>query len=1029
MIYTFLRKERIIHNVTFVVLYTTCTHAYHNLALRKPAWQANNYTHTIPWGADKAVDGLYSDRGALGNQCTISADKQQTAEWRVDLQSVVSISYINIFYRTDNNPGSYVGRFAGFYVYVSNTTSKEDGILCFHELQNISGTPLEDQRINCSVYGRYVIYYNERRRPDVVYPIYYSQFALNELCEVEVYGCLIPRYYGDFCNKTCPVTCQGQQCDAVTGDCVKGCLSGYQGQHCSYLNLALGRPAWQKHDWPGKPVAWGASKAVDGKYSDSGATGGQCTISGDNQRTAEWRVDLEKIVSISHIHIYYRTDNFPSPGVYYKRFAGFFVYVSNDTNKDNGRLCFHELQQVDGTPTENQTISCPYDGRYVIYYNERKPDVTYPSYYSPYAYSELCELEVYGCPESKYYGQYCDQLCPENCLEQRCNISTGYCIECKPGYKGHRCSEQCDGRMYGPACSQSCGYCLHNTQCHHINGTCLGGCSAGYEGPLCQKQCDGGRFGLECNTTCGHCLNGAYCNRIDGSCTDGCSPGYKAPLCINKCDGEKFGLKCNETCGHCLDGVPCHHINGSCLGGCSPGYNGSFCIDKCDGGWYGSSCSEECDHCFNDTACHHINGSCSRGCSAGFKAPLCIDKCDGRMYGGNCSQTCGHCFNNEQCHHINGTCLQGCSPGYKGPGCKTKCDGGMYGINCNQVCGHCLNYEQCHHINGTCSKGCSKGYKGYLCNSACDGSMYGNHCNQSCGHCINNIQCNHVNGLCYEGCSVGFKRLLCDKACDGGMYGINCNQICGHCVNDEQCHHVKGTCQQGCSRGYKGPLCKAECEGGEYGYNCNESCGHCMNNTTCNHVNGSCSEGCAVGYEGLLCTNVCRRSYWGVNCKENCSTECVSQTWCAVGYDGVLCTNVCSRSYWGVNCKETCSTECVSQTCHHESGHCLSYAQTQSSDTCKNDYTITITSVVVCISIVLMSSLLNFVIWRKMHKKRTGVDTPNDKDYYNEFPSVDIRDKQSGQEMNISPYAELSELDHPNTYEELHQNAKAGEEI
>lgn len=76
---------------------------------------------------------------------------------------------------------------AGFSLYVSNTTSKDNGHLCFHKIQNDVGTPSEDQRINCSFHARYVIYYNERR-PEVVYPSYYSEFAYSDLCEVEVYG-------------------------------------------------------------------------------------------------------------------------------------------------------------------------------------------------------------------------------------------------------------------------------------------------------------------------------------------------------------------------------------------------------------------------------------------------------------------------------------------------------------------------------------------------------------------------------------------------------------------------------------------------------------------------------------------------------------------------------------------------------------------------------------------------------------------------------------------------------------------------
>lgn len=41
--------------------------------------------------------------------------------------------------------------------------------------------------MECPVHGQYVIYYNERL-PGVTYPDDYSQYAYNELCEVEVFG-------------------------------------------------------------------------------------------------------------------------------------------------------------------------------------------------------------------------------------------------------------------------------------------------------------------------------------------------------------------------------------------------------------------------------------------------------------------------------------------------------------------------------------------------------------------------------------------------------------------------------------------------------------------------------------------------------------------------------------------------------------------------------------------------------------------------------------------------------------------------
>ena len=75
-----------------------------NMALRKPIWEDSPRIGETHWRGDKAVDGFYTDRSAFGGQYVIPANEAERATWRVDLGGVVSIRYIDIYYRTDNLP-------------------------------------------------------------------------------------------------------------------------------------------------------------------------------------------------------------------------------------------------------------------------------------------------------------------------------------------------------------------------------------------------------------------------------------------------------------------------------------------------------------------------------------------------------------------------------------------------------------------------------------------------------------------------------------------------------------------------------------------------------------------------------------------------------------------------------------------------------------------------------------------------------------------------------------------------------------
>lgn len=94
---------------------------------------------------------------------------------------IINISFICfLLIMTDEN-SIYIPRFLGFSVYVSNTTSKEDGVLCFRDTIYTRATIPNPMNITCVIHVRYVIYYNNRT--SLLYPSEYSQYAYMELCK------------------------------------------------------------------------------------------------------------------------------------------------------------------------------------------------------------------------------------------------------------------------------------------------------------------------------------------------------------------------------------------------------------------------------------------------------------------------------------------------------------------------------------------------------------------------------------------------------------------------------------------------------------------------------------------------------------------------------------------------------------------------------------------------------------------------------------------------------------------------------
>ncbi|XP_062579990.1 multiple epidermal growth factor-like domains protein 10 isoform X1 [Saccostrea cucullata] len=551
-----------------------------------------------------------------------------------------------------------------------------------------------------------------------------------------------------------------------------------------------------------------AQNAVDGDIQTCMRTSTlEIMSSNKSKHYTWWYVDLGNIKSVYNIRIQFKDYGATYENRQKGRFAGFSLFLSNSTRKEEGQQCYINGPEL---PPLDFNTTCIGHGRYIIYHNERLPGKTYPQGYEVNSVTELCEVKVQGCSTQGQYGVNCSLKCSGNCQESRCSILSGACLGCRDGWLGPYCEKKCQERYYGPGCKSRCvGHCKNNETCNHVTGLCTEGCGAGWTGQLCNEACVTGRFGNNCMQKCSeHCLNGEPCNRFTGNCNGGCAVGYYGIRCDTVCPSGFFGVNCAQKCNtNCRNESDCNPFSGHCTSGCKVGYMGSFCNDVCSKGFYGQNCSRRCSSACMNSSCDHQSGQCKNGCKPGFTGYNCSQACLPGSFGAGCLHYCSnHCKNNDTCQHVDGSCRNGCSRGYRGSQCTLPCKPGFYGLNCLTGCsGKCL--ETCYHVDGTCL--CKEGWKGSpLCNTECPPGKYGVNCGHTCsGNCADGDICNNVNGSCARGCKERFTGDNCNE-CEVGYYGERCCHECtGNCAFNDTCNQTDGSCPRGCSVDFTGNKC------------------------------------------------------------------------------------------------------------------------------------------------------------------------------------------------------------------------------
>ncbi|XP_021366024.1 cell death abnormality protein 1-like isoform X2 [Mizuhopecten yessoensis] len=484
--------------VGFLIYFVQSSRSEENVSFGKAATQSSD--HGIRLNASRAVDGCLN-RELRNSGCCSHTDPRDLKEawWQVDLGSLSTISYITIYHRSDFDSRS---RFAGYQLYMSNTTDWSLGVLCYEDRSNTKAQVQMVVTHQCPYVAQYVTIYIYRGNPKRY--VWYESRAILELCEVQVFGCPIDKHGNGTCDQTCSDNCYGGNCDASTGQCFY-CPSEMRGSMCD-----LDCSSNCKDRVCDKDSGY-CEECIPGKYGNSCEQ--DCTSNCKDGVCAKDTSHCYKCI----------------PGKY-----GNSCGQDCSSNCKDG-VCVKDTGHCDGCILGKRGDICELDCPVNCQDSKCAQHTGY------------CSACITG-----RHGDFCLNTCPNNCLDNTCEKNNGQCL----GKYGANCDLDCSEHCNNSVCMQISGQCKECVAAKY-GSTCEQNCPPDCKDNVCSinegkcLHCTTGRYGETCTFTCPVTCKEFMCDQQTGQCLD-CYPG-------------KYGVVCGADCPvTCQDNI-CNKDNGECL--------------------------------------------------------------------------------------------------------------------------------------------------------------------------------------------------------------------------------------------------------------------------------------------------------------------------------------------------------------------------------------------------------------------------------------------------------------------------------